>query len=171
MMFALFFVLVYNVVIDLFIDFVGPAYQKSAIVYLSGNLIKYCTFGCQTSSSGRNGKEDSNGLSYKFTRTLPGRFRFNEGAIRRADLSKQESGRAQAPGDSNNQYPDGIVLVPFTEELVDQSRLGSLCALLGGITDGFEDLLVDRHHFSVVNELNVTAGDLRLTYYERVRKG
>jgi len=71
----------------------------------------------------------------------------NGRAIRRADLGEQESGHAQAPGDSNNQYPDGIVLVPFTEELVDQSRLGSLCALLGGIADGFEDLLVDRHHF------------------------
>ena len=71
--------------------------------------------------------------------------------IQRTDLGEQESRRAQTPGGSCNQYPNGIVLVPFTEEFVDQPWLGSFCVLLGSVIGGFEDLLVDGHYFWVVS--------------------
>ena len=66
--------------------------------------------------------------------------------VRLPRLGEEESGRPQDPHHGTDRHSDGVILIPVTEELIDDARLGTLCVGLGNIVRDFEDLVVDGQH-------------------------
>jgi len=61
-------------------------------------------------------------------------------------LRKEERGRAQAPGDGGDRYPDATVLSPLAEECVDDSWVRTLSVRFRSVARDFEYFIVDGHH-------------------------